>query len=105
MEAENVKIIEYLNSIEYNKVIHPNPNFRDSFKYIKHLGNDNSLVCVIEFYEDGGLQMMCLHSSVSEDELTYWYEKNPIYDTFIIDPSIEEFKVFENVINRLRISA
>jgi hypothetical protein len=93
-----IDIESYLISIGYTKVVHP--NFKDEFKFVKPIPNDDTVISTITVFDDGSVQMLCLYKDVINDKLSYWNESRFVYDTHILELNLEEFKVIERVLTR-----
>jgi integrase len=96
IQADN--IINYLLSIGYQKRQHP--NFPDAFKFVKPVSDQ--LIAVVEMFDDGGLQLVGLPGDVEHDGLTYWNERDSVFDTDVINPTLDEFKIIENTFTKNR---
>lgn len=96
IQADN--ITNYLLSIGYQK--RQLPNFPDTFKFVKRISD--ILVAVVELFDDGSLQIIGLPVDVERDELTYWNERDFVFDTDIINPTLDEFKIIENTFTKNR---
>jgi hypothetical protein len=86
------EIEDYLISLGYIKAIHP--IFKYDFKMVKKVGKYCDLVSAIEVFEDGSVQMMGLITGVDE-ELTYWNDSHNVYDSYTVNPTLQELKILE----------
>jgi integrase len=91
-------IINYILSIGYQKKQHP--NFPDSFKFVKSISD--VLIAVVELFNDGSLQLIGRPIDVEDNEVTYWNESKFVFDTDVINPTLDEFKIIENTFTKNR---